>query len=415
MGSVYFFSYFLRAAVPGTIFNDLQSELGIRASAVAAMGSMFTWIYGGMQIAVGVLADRYGGGRTLLWGGGIMLVGATLFPLAHAVWLAFAARAITGMGASFMYLSLIKELDRLFGHRPFTLWLGIVLAVGYSGGVMATLPFERAAAAFGWRTSLLAVALLLACSLCATALALRRLGRAPRPRQAVRAVRLAEVLGNRASRPLLACSLITFPVAFVMQTVLGKKFLQDFGGLGSSAAAACVLAMTATSACCVAAGGVLPRLFDERRRPLIRIGAALFALATSALLAATLAGAPGWAFPIAFILMAAAGVSLPSSTSAMKELNRPDSVAMSISVMNSLAYIGCGTVGQAGGMILDRFRGAAQVAASGAVIYPRSAYVALFAFLAALAALNLAAAWIVPETRGLQRHAAHDNPEGETP
>ncbi len=401
MGSVYFFSYFLRAAVPGTIFDDLQAELGISAAAVAAMGSMFTWIYGGMQIVVGVLADRYGGGRTLVWGGGIMLVGAVLFPLSHAVWLAFAARVITGLGASFMYLSLIKELDRLFGHRQFTVWLGVILAVGYSGGVVATLPFERAAAAFGWRPSLLAVAILLACSLCAAAYALRRLGGGPR--QPVRAARFAEVLGNRACRPLLACSLITFPVVFVMQTVLGKKFLQDFGGLSSSAAAECVLAMTATSVCCVALGGGLPRFFDERRRPLILGGAALFALAVGTLLTATLAGAPGWVFPIGYILMSASGVALPSSTSVMKELNRPDSVAMGISVMNGLAYIGCGTIGQAGGLILDRFRDTAHVAASGAVVYPQAAYVALFTFMAVLAALNVLAAWHVPETRGVQR------------
>src|SRR5688500_3969362 len=92
MASIYFFSYFQRAAVPGTIFNELQVDLGLSAIAVASLGSMFTWVYGGMQIAVGLTADRFGGARALLGGGLIMLLGSLLFPLAHTPLLLFAAR-----------------------------------------------------------------------------------------------------------------------------------------------------------------------------------------------------------------------------------------------------------------------------------------------------------------------------------
>lgn len=173
MVTVYFFSYFHRAAVPGTIFNELQSDLGLSASSVVLMGSMFTWIYGGMQIVVGFLADRYGGTRTFLVGGVVMLAGATWFPLASSTATLFTARAITGLGASFMYLSIIRELGRLFGARNFTVWLGVLIAVGYCGGMVATLPFERAAAAFGWRHALLAVAALIFAALVISGLAAR--------------------------------------------------------------------------------------------------------------------------------------------------------------------------------------------------------------------------------------------------
>lgn len=403
MGAVYFISYFLRAAVPGTIFDNLQAELKISAAAVVAMGSMFTWIYGGMQIVVGVLADRYGGSRTLVWGGAIMLVGAFAFPLAHSVWLAFAARAVTGLGASFMYLSLVKELDRLFGQRNFTLFLGILLAVGHSGGIIATLPFEQAAAAFGWRNVLLGVALMLTLSLCVVVFVLRRLGGVSQQRQPVQVAHFAAIVSNRKSHPVLTCSFITFSVCFVMQTVLGKKFLQDFAGLSSSAAAACVFAMTITSTSCIVLGGSLPRFFGERRRPVVVGGAVLLALSIGSLLLAILVDAPSWVFPIGYILMVVAGGSQPVTASVMKELNRPGSVALSLAIVNGLSYIGSGTIGQMGGMILDRYRGVAHIAESGAVVYPRAAYIALFVFLSGLAALNLLAASLVPETRGVQR------------
>ncbi|MEI6212048.1 MAG: MFS transporter [bacterium] len=399
MGSIYFFSYFQRVAVPGTIFNEVQTDLALSAAAVAALGSMFTWIYGGAQVVVGLLADRYGGVRTLLGGGLAMLAGAVAFPLAHTAGSLFAARALTGFGASFMYLSIVKELDRLFGHRHFTVWLGVTLAIGYSGGMAGTLPFERAAAAFGWRHALLAVAGLLAVALATAGLVLRRLGPEPRATRPLSVAPLFEVFRQRRGWPLLASSFIQFPVFFVIQTVLGKKFLQDFGGLNSPAAAGFILIMTAVSALSVVLGGYMPRLLGERRRPWLLAGALVLLAATATLLTGTLVRAPGWVFLLGYILLAIAGVSQPSGTATIKELNRPESVAAAISVYNGLAYIGCGTIGQVGGWLLGCYSGAAIVTAAG-VVYPPAAYTALCCFLTALAGLNMVFVLLVPETRG---------------
>lgn len=400
MVSVYFFSYFQRAAVPGTIFNELQSDVGLSAATVTVLGSVFTWIYGGMQIGAGLLADRYGGVRTLLGGGLAMLVGSVWFPLAHDVVPLVAARALTGFGASFMYLSVVRELDRLFGHKHFTVWLGVLLAVGYCGGMTATLPFERATAAFGWRHSLLAVAALLFVALATAGLVLRRLGPEPRTARPLSLAPLLEVLRQRRCWPLLASSFIPFPILFVIQTVLGKKFLQDFGGLSSPAAAAFILIMATVSAASVMLGGSLPRLIGDRRKPWLLGGALLLLIAVGSLLAGTLLQAPAWVFLSGYILLAASSISVPSGTATIKELNRPESVAAAVSVFNALAYIGCGTISQAGGWILERYHDTARVTAAG-VIYPPAAYVALCCFLTTLAGLNLVLIWRVPETRSV--------------
>lgn len=405
MLSVYFFSYFQRVAVPGTIFDDLQRDLDVSAAAVAALGSMFTWIYGGMQVAVGLLTDRYGGARTLMGGGFAMLAGSVLFPLTHTVWWAFAARALTGFGASFMYLSVVKETDRLFGHRHFTVWVGVMLAVGYSGGMAATLPFARATGAFGWRLSLLVAAALLLVALVVAGLILGRLGREAHGVRLMSAVPVLAVLKNRACRPLLASACIMFPIFFVVQTVLGKKFLQDFGGLSSSAAAAFVLVMTAVSAVGVLAGGGLPRLLRDRRKPIFVTGSVLLVVAGGVLLAGVLTHAPGWVFLAGYVLLAVSNAAQPSGSALMKELNPPESVAASLSVVNGLAYIGCGTIAQLGGLILDLGRAGAKVTAAGTV-YPPGAYAGLFVFLTVLAGLNLLFAIRVPETHG--RHGPVD-------
>jgi len=395
---VYFFSYFQRTAVPGTIFNELQSDLGLSASSVVLMGSMFTWIYGGMQIVVGFLADRYGGTRTFLFGGMIMFAGAACFPLTHSVGALYTARAITGFGASFIYLSIVKELDRLFGTRNFTAWLGVLIAVGYCGGMTATLPFERAAAAFGWRHALLAVAALILVALAISGLVLRRLGPAPRAALPLPLTCLGEIFRQRRCWPLLASSLISFPLMFVIQTVLGKKFLQDFGGLSSPLAAASILIMATVSTVCVMLGGILPRRLGKRRKPWLLAGSIMILAATVLLLAGTLLRAPGWLFLVGYIFLAASSIATPSNTTTMKELNRPEAVASVISVINGLAYIGSGMIGQAGGWILGRYHDSASLTAAG-VVYPQAAYVSLCCFLTLLAGANLIFVYLIPETR----------------
>jgi hypothetical protein len=39
--AVYFFAYFQRVAIPGTVFDELQTDLGIAAGQVALLGAIY--------------------------------------------------------------------------------------------------------------------------------------------------------------------------------------------------------------------------------------------------------------------------------------------------------------------------------------------------------------------------------------
>lgn len=400
MAAVYYFSYFLRTAIPGTIFNHLQRDLLLSAGAIAAMGSMFTWIYGGMQLAVGVLADRYGGKKTLLAGGAIMLLGSVLFPFAQSTPALFTARAITGLGASCMYLSIVRELDVLFGRQHFTVWLGILLAVGYSGGITATLPFETAVNAFGWRSTLMAASALLAVSVLIAFLVLSRVHRHERRNGDQFITRkIKSAVKHPSAFPLLASSFIMFPVFFVFQTVLGKKFLQDVAGLDSRTSAAFVMIMTIVSAVSVVLAGWLPRFIRNRRKPIILTGAVILVSATLLLASATLFNSSGWVYLTAYILLALSVAATPAATAVMREISPSGSSATAISMLNALAYLGSGTVGQCGGLILNIYSKKAVLSGS-TLIYPMQAYTSLSFFLTALALINLLLLCLVKETHG---------------
>jgi hypothetical protein len=83
----------------------------------------------------------------------------------------------------------------------------------------------------------------------------------------------------------------------------------------------------------------------------------------------------------------------------MKELNRAESVGLAIAVMNGLSYLAAGVVGNLAGVILDRFKGRAQVTQAG-TLYPAEAYTSVFVMLLVLAAVSMIGICLVKETKG---------------
>lgn len=394
---IYFLSYFQRSAIPGTIFNEIQTDMALPASAVVALGAMFTYIYGCMQLFVGLTTDRLGGRRALLFGGTIMTIGAVLFPLSRTVEMLYATRFITGFGGSFMFLSIAKELDLLFDKRHFAALLGVVTSIGYMGAIAGTLPFQRAVAAFGWRQSLVGIGLLTVLCMVFAFLSLRTFARFCPACTSWSLTPVLEILRNRRSLPLLVIGLINFPVYFIFQSVLGKKFLEDMVGLPASTASTFILFMIVCSSAASFMGGISLRWIGHRRKPATIAAGCLVVLATLIMLAAVLLKAPPWVFLLGFVLLAFSVIGGSASAALMKELNRPESSGSSIAIINGLCYVGAGFASTLAGSVLDRFT---PVTIAGRMIYPAEAYASLFAILAGLGLVSVLAATFVRETRG---------------
>ena len=410
MLSIYFFSYFQRTAIPGTIFDEIQSEMKMSATGVATLGSLFLGIYAGSQLFIGMAVDRFGGRRVLLVGMLLMTAGALWFPLARTVSGLYAARALTGFGASFMYLSIVHEVATLFDARRFPAVLGIVLFVGYAGGMTATLPFAALVKVAGWRESLLGLALVLALCGLASWLLLRRMPGSRHVPVKLSWRPLAEVIFSRQNAPLIVACLMNFSVYFVIQNVVGKKFLQDVVGLSITRAASFVLIMAGVSAAAVFFSGFWLRLSSHRRKPVILSFAGLLILGGLLLSVAVGVKAPPFVFLAAYILMAASVGSSTIASATIKELNRPDCVAQSVAVLNGFSYVGVSLLSALAGKILDRFEARSTVTSAGR-LYPPEAYLTLFITLTVLSVLSLIALTRVRETAPIRAETAPLSPE----
>ncbi len=411
MCAIYFFSYFQRVAIPGTLFDQLQTGFSASASAIAALGSIFLYIYGGTQLFVGIMADRCGGARTLILGGLFMSIGAVLFPLSESLTVLYATRALVAAGSAMIFISLVKEVDELFESRYFAIVLGAAVVLGYSGGLAGTLPLDRAAAAFGWRNALLAAGILSAIVLIFAYAALSRAGLLRRTCALAQPHRFREIMRNPWSLPVLISGSVNFTIYFLFQATIGKKMLTDCTEISPASAASVGSLMMSMIMGMAFVSGPLSRAIGNRRKPILVTCTFLTLLATTGMTANMLIGpSPGMLSCCLAIISVAAGCTI-LFTSTMKEVNPPGSAGTSTGVLNAAAYLVVAVTTHMAGIIMDLFREQA-VQRETALVYPPGAYTVILLCCAGMAAFSFISSLFIRETRSVSIYDER-GPKGE--
>lgn len=399
MALMYSWSFFQRVAVPGTVFNEMQTDLNLKASQVTALGAIYLYVYASIQMFVGLLTDRFGGTRVLIVGGTALLAGAIIFPLADSLWLLYASRALVGLGASVMFLAAFKEADALFSTRGFNLLIGPIFFMGGFGALLGTFPFERLVEVAGWRTALQVAAAGTGLTLLAIILLVRRLPPDARTVTVFKWRDVLLVLRNRRTIPGLFAGPLTFSVYFLAQATIGKKLLEDSAGMSSATAATVTLAMVILSMTLIFCVGFISTLLHERRRPLMLTSASLVVLASATLAVCLWLKAPGWTLvPPCLVLAISNGLS-PAFVASFKELSPRQSVGFALGYVNSITYFAVALIAHGSGVVLDLYRDEA-IVRDDALIYPTSAYAVMFAAMTVVALISLAATAMIAETNG---------------
>ncbi len=395
---LYFFVNFQRSAVPGTIFNELQMDFQATAAAVAAMGAVFMYVYAFTQLVVGLLVDKYGGARTILVGCVLFCAGSVLFPMCSTLGMVYAGRVLIGMGAGVVYLALVKEIDRLFPDK-FTLVLGLVILLGYSGSVFGGLPLSRMVGVIGWRWTFAAAGVLVVLSYAGYVYCYRRMVKPPIREERLSLSPLLFTLKTRTSRLVLVSAGCSFGIYYMMLTVTGKKFLEDFCQASPTVASGCLSLMVIVSAGGNFLSGMLSTWCGNRRRPffLTALGACL--LGSLLGLIGLRSGAGSWYFIGVMQLFALSAGFSPITNSLMREFNPSQYTGAAVCSLNFLAYISVAVCANLAGLFMDWFS-TGNIVTETSVIYPRSSYVSVFVLALVISLVSMAAGVLVPETRG---------------
>lgn len=149
---IYFFVYFHRVST-SVIAQDILKAFNVNATALGFMSSMYFYLYAFEQPLVGYFTDKLGARRVIAYCTLFAAAGCFMFALAPGIGWASAGRALIGIGVGGVYVPAVKAFSQWFEKNEFATMIGLLIAVGNFGAIVATTPLAWAANNWGWRIS----------------------------------------------------------------------------------------------------------------------------------------------------------------------------------------------------------------------------------------------------------------------
>lgn len=378
----YFIANFQRIAIPGAVFDILEQELSVGAPQITAFGAIFMYVYAFTQLVNGVLIDRLGGLRVMFVGSLIMGAGCLLFPLSSNLAVLYFSRALLGLGGSMFYLSLIKELGNLYSDKDFGIALSIMLFIGYAGGIAANAPFVMAMKVLSWREILLIIAGIVIVSIIAYIAILPKVKLPEINKQVkLRALPFRLVLHKKHNRNLFTFACCNFGISYVIQTIIGKKFLEDFCVMTPARAAFVLSIMAIVAAVFNIVNASVCKICHNHRVRFLKCASVVTFLSLLTICLAIYFDNKSLLIPIIFCVLAG-NASLSSLLIPVLHMtNSKITSGIAVSVLNFSFFMMVGILGTATGYILKVFE---PTRIGNRLVYSADSYLLLFGVFLAL-------------------------------
>jgi len=226
--SGYYLSYLFRT-INTLIAGPLSREFHLDAANLGLLTSVYLLFFGGVQIPIGMLLDRFGPRRVQ----GVLLIvaaaGAALFGASGGFVTLLIARAMIGIGVAAALMAGLKAIVMWFPRERIALVNGYMVMMGALGALSATAPAEWLLKYAGWRGlfELLAVAALATAVLIVVAV--------PEKARAVVAgtapVTLRMIYTDRKFLRIAPLSSVCIGSAWALQGLWAAPWLSDVEGL----------------------------------------------------------------------------------------------------------------------------------------------------------------------------------------
>jgi sugar phosphate permease len=158
------FTYLLissQRTAPGLIIDQVMWDFNVTATTIGLLTSIQFFVYTGLQIPMGILANRFGPNFFLIIGAILTGLGTIIYSLGSHEFFLFFARILTGMGDATIWVNMVLILSQWFNAKEFTRLIGIAAMTGSLGFLLATVPFSLLIDFLGWRAAFFSAGLLL--------------------------------------------------------------------------------------------------------------------------------------------------------------------------------------------------------------------------------------------------------------
>lgn len=421
LGSIlYFVANIQRVAVPGAIFDVLQNDLHTTAQCVTDLGSYFMYIYAISQLVIGVLIARYGGFRVVTIGSVLFFIGSLLFPFSQTLPLLYFSRVLIGLGSAIFYLGMINETRRIVPKKNFGVVLSLILLIGYLGGIIANAPLVVAinnlnwhittlgAESVHWRETFLIVAI------ATTVISLIFITiKLLIPKQPIdKTVHLdlelfKATFQNKKNYSLYSFACFNYGLYYVVQTVWGKKFLEDFFGMKEINAAIILSIMGALYAIAGSIIAFMSKAALNRRTIFLRISSLNTLIVFLSILFITCFNIKsyivGYIVGLFFCTISFGASLSPLLVPLLHDYNGSRVANTSVSIMTSGFYFVVAILGNISGFFLDKFT------PIGSAVHSNSSYIAIFSLMSVLAIISFINVFKIEESQKTLRLINHIN------
>jgi len=151
LGAGFFLLGFFHRVAPGVLTYELTQAFELTATSLGGLSSLYFYSYVAMQIPTGMLVDRIGPRRLLMFGGLITALGTLLFAFAPTLLWAGIGRFIIGGSVAVAFVSTLKLTAHWFPKNRYSLAAGFLLVAGMIGAIFAGVPLQSLSDIFGWR------------------------------------------------------------------------------------------------------------------------------------------------------------------------------------------------------------------------------------------------------------------------
>ena len=242
----YVLSQFYRSFL-AVIAPELAASLSLPPQALANMSAAWIGGFVAMQLPAGWALDQLGPRRTVAATMLAAVAGAVLFAQASTAFAFNLAMALNGVGCSAIFMGALYLFGRTQPARRFALLSSWLIGLGSAGNLLAATPLAWAAAHFGWRNAMLAMAAATAVSAGLVYAAVRDPPRLPSGTSGnlSAAAAVGRILSLRQLWPIFPLTFISYATVLAERGLWAGPYFTDVHGLDPIGRGNGLLAMAA--------------------------------------------------------------------------------------------------------------------------------------------------------------------------
>ena len=266
--------------------------------------------------------------------------------------------------------------------------LSVALFVGYMGGIFANAPFVLCVDKFGWREVLLFIGILTA----AFSLLFIFVGMSTEKKKINKKVKFnlepfKKVLQNKHNINLFIFAGVNYGIYYVLQTVIGLKFIEDFCGFSVNTAALILSCMAGLYSVSGPVFAFLSKALYTRKAVFLKLVGCLCFSITGLISIFLLFNINTKIIAMLMLILAFSASLSPLLVPLIHDTNKKEITGTAVSMMTCMFYIFVGLFGNLTGILMNVFP--PEKMANGVLKYNSHSYLLIFAVLFGLSIISL--------------------------